>query len=392
MRKRDDLVRISRAALASIVLLAGGILAVPSIASPPAQDNDQRWLVKSGYGLMFHYECFRNYESTRYNAIVDSFNVRRWADSVESTGAGHVIFVIGQHWGKYCAPNSAYEKLLGVENGVWTSNRDLIMDIGKELKKRDIKLIIYMTARAPMRYYSVIKATGDTLPMINGKTAGPEVDTMSHPRKIKGFVRSEHQEPTPMFLKNWGDVCGEWSMRYKSLVAGWWFDGYKLAMKRSYEKLKREPHNIDTWIASVRSGNPAAELAFNAGAYPGAALCTDGKLCPHQTFTAGESHGFVRQGKKVQSTLNPKNYPAPKGVVWHILFPVSKGWGAGTEPKKEYTANYLIRGIDSINAQGGVVTLDTPCTADGTIPRAVLLRLQELGKVKEILKDGKKSY
>jgi hypothetical protein len=133
-------------------------------------------------------------------------------------------------------------------------------------------------------------------------------------------------------------------------------------------------------------------LAFNAGAYPGAALCTDGKLCPHQTFTAGESHGFIRQGKKVQTTLSPRNYPAPKKVVWHLLFPVSDGWGSGTEPKDEYTADYLIRGIDLINSQGGVVTLDTPCAADGTIPSAVLQRLQELGKVKAKLKDGKKSF
>jgi hypothetical protein len=376
-----------------MVCLIGSVLCAPSLAaSPPAQGDKDRWLSKSGFGLMFHYECFRDYDSARYNEIIDSFDVPQWADSVESTGAGHVIFVIGQHWGKYCAPNTAYEDLLGVKNGVWTSKRDLIMDIGLELKKRDIKLIVYMTARAPMRHYNVIKAMGDTLPKINGRIAGPNVDTMSHPRKVKGFVRSEHQEPTSKFLKNWGDVCGEWSMRYKDLVAGWWFDGYKLAMKRSYEKLKSEPHNIDTWIAAVRSGNPKAELAFNAGAYPGAALCTDGKLCPHQTFTAGEGHGFVHKGKKVQTLLSPQNYPAPQGVVWHLLFPVSDGWGSGTEPKDEYTADYLIRGIDLVNSQGGVVTLDTPCTADGTIPSAVLQRLRELGKVRAKLKDGKRSF
>ena len=360
--------------------------------SAVAQGDEKRWLQRSAYGLMFHYECFQDYGSARYNEIVDSFDVPRWADSVESTGAGHVIFVIGQHWGKYCAPNSVYERLLSVENGVWTSKRDLIMDIGRELKKRDIKLIIYMTARAPMRHYNVIKAMGDTLPTINGKIAGPGVDTMSHPRKVKGFVRSEHQEPTAQFLKNWGDVCGEWSLRYGELVADWWFDGYKLAMKRSYEKLKSEPYNIDTWIAAVRSGNVKTELAFNAGAYPGAALCTDGRLCPHQTFTAGEGHGFVYQGKKVRTTLNPKNYPAPDGVIWHLLFPVSNGWGAGTEPKEEYTADYLIRGIDMVNAQGGAVTLDTPCKSDGTIPSPVLRRLQELGKVQRKLRDGKPSF
>ena len=167
----------------------------------------KRWLTKTGYGIMFHYEAFKNHTPQSYNKAVDSFDVARFVDSVKSAGAGHVIFVVGQHWGKYCAPNSVYEKLLGVENGVWTSRRDLIMEIGKELAKSDVRLILYMTARAPMRHYEVIKSMGDTLPSINGKPVGPEVDPMSHPRKLKGFRRSENQAPNPTFLKNWGDVC-----------------------------------------------------------------------------------------------------------------------------------------------------------------------------------------
>jgi hypothetical protein len=359
-----------------------------------AQGPDDRWLRKSGYGLMFHYEAFKNHPSKQYNAVIDSFDVSKWADSIERAGAGHVIFVIGQHWGKYCAPNSVYEQLIGVENGVWTSKRDLIMEIGQALKARDIKLILYMTARAPMRHYSIIAAMGDTLPMINGKPAGPKVNTMSHPRTVPGFVRSEHQEPTPTFLKNWGDVCGEWSMRYGDLVGGWWFDGYKTAMKDAYPKLKAETYNIDTWVEAVRSGNPRAELAFNAGAYPGASLCTDGRLCPHQTFSAGEGHGFIQKGRKgaPDRILSPENFPAPEGVIWHFLFPLSDGWGAGTVPKEAYTAEYLINGIDRTNAQGGVVTLDIPCQGDGTIPPAILDRLGALAAVKDTLTDGKRSY
>ncbi|MFP6764651.1 MAG: hypothetical protein VB858_13575, partial [Planctomycetaceae bacterium] len=169
----------------------------------------ERWLQQSGYGLMFHYEAFQNHTPDSYNRAVDSFDVGRFVDDVQSTGCGHIIFVIGQHWGKYCAPNSAYEKLLGVKNGVWTSRRDLIMEIGQQLAERNIRLILYMTARAPMRHYRIIQAMGDTLPSINGRPAGPHVDPMSHPRKVKGFLRSENQAPNPVFLKNWGDVCGE---------------------------------------------------------------------------------------------------------------------------------------------------------------------------------------
>ena len=369
------------------ILLLLLVLLVPETSAA----EKERWLQKTGFGLMFHYEAFRNHTSKSYNKTVDSFDVPGFARAVAGTRCGHVIFVIGQHWGKYCAPNNAYEKLLGVKNGVWTSRRDLILEIGRELEKRGIRLIIYMTARAPMRHYEIIKAMGDTLPSINGKPTGPKVNPLSHPRKVKGFRRSENQAPNPVFLKNWGDVCGEWSRRYGKLVSGWWFDGYKMEMKEAYEGLKKEKHNIDTWVAAVRSGNSAAELAFNAGAHPILSLCTNGKLCPHQTYTSGENHEFHQKTKKGKGKLlTPKNFPAPEGVVWHLLLPISKGWGAGEESRFDLAT--LRDRVDHINAEGGAVTLDVPITGDGAIPSAVLRVLKNLGKDIDKLTDGARSF
>ncbi len=364
-------------------------LSLSKIIAQPQQHD--RWLQKTGYGLMFHYEAFKNHSTQSYNRAVDSFDVEKFASEVESTGAGHVIFVIGQHWGKYCAPNQAYEKLLGVTNGIWTSKRDLIMEIAQQLSKREIRLILYMTARAPMRHYKIIKAMRDTLPSINGKPTGPSVDPMSHPRKVKGFLRSENQAPNPHFLKNWADVCGEWSQRYGNLISGWWFDGYKTEMRDAYDALTKEKYNIDTWIAAVLSGNPEAELAFNAGAHPLISLCTGGKLCPHQTFTSGENHDFYQRTKKGKGkALTPKNFPAPAGVVWHLLLPLSKGWGSGEESRFETTT--LKEHIDVINAEGGTITLDVPLSSAGKIPVKALQTLQELGKDRQKLKDRIKSF
>ena len=377
---------MKRGSLITIFML---LLVLSALEAPAAEK--ERWLQKTGFGLMFHYEAFRNHTSASYNKTIDSFDVARFGDAVKSTRCGHVIFVIGQHWGKYCAPNSVYEKLLGVKSGVWTSKRDLILEIGRELQKRGIRLVIYMTARAPMRHYEIIKAMGDTLPSINGKPAGPKVNPMSHPRKVKGFRRSENQAPNPVFLKNWGEVCGEWSKRYGKLVSGWWFDGYKMEMKEAYEGLKKEKHNIDTWVAAVRSGNPSAELAFNAGAHPILSLCTNGKLCPHQTYTSGENHEFHQKTKKGKGKLlTPKNFPAPEGVVWHLLLPVSKGWGAGEESR--FNIATLRDRVDHINAEGGAVTFDVPITGDGVIPSAVLRVLNDLGKDIDKLTDGARSF
>ncbi|MCS5659895.1 MAG: hypothetical protein NZ842_05780, partial [Dehalococcoidia bacterium] len=66
--------------------------------------SKERWLQESGYGLMFHYEAFKSHTPESYNRAIDSFNVNHFVESVQSTKAGHIIFVIGQHWGKYCAP------------------------------------------------------------------------------------------------------------------------------------------------------------------------------------------------------------------------------------------------------------------------------------------------
>lgn len=372
------------------VRMARVVIVLIWIAAAPVSAQD-RWLPKSGYGLMFHYEAFRKHSAESYNKAIDSFDVKRFGRDVADTGAGHVIFVVGQHWGRYCAPNRAYERRLGVGPGTWTSNRDLIMEIGRELQARNIRLILYMTARAPMRHYHIIKAMGDTLPTINGKPAGPKVNPLSHPRKLKGFRRSENQPPNPVFLKTWGDVCGEWSRRYGRLVSGWWFDGYKLEMQQAYESLQKERYNIDTWVAAVRSGNPDAELAFNAGAHPILSLCTKGRLCPHQTFTAGENHDFYSKTKKGKGpALTPRNFPAPEGVVWHLLLPVSDGWAAGT--KSRFPIATLRKHIDIINAQSGVVTLDVPVAANGAIPSAVLALLKTLGRDGERLRDGVLSY
>ena len=340
---------------------------------------------------MFHYEAFTRHTSQSYNQAVDSFDVNGFGDAVASTNAGHVIFVVGQNWGFYCTPNRAYEKRLGVQPGVWTSRRDLVMEIGKELAKRDIRLILYMTARAPMRQYEIIRAMGDALPTLNGKPSGPKVDPMTNPKKLKGFVRSEHQAPTPEFLNTWGEVCGEWSVRYGSLVSGWWFDGYKSQMQDAYGPLQIEQYNIDTWIGAVRAGNPDAELAFNAGAHPILSLCTRGKLCPHQTFTSGENHGFYERTKKGKGrALTPKNFPAPDGVVWHLLLPLGQGWGSGTESK--FDAETLKNRIDIINAEGGTVTFDLPISAEGKIPGTILGTLIQVGAEGNKLKDGEYSF
>ena len=63
----------------------------------------QRWMEQSRFGLMFHYEAFVDHSPESYNQTVDSFDVQGFTHAVASTQADYIIFVIGQHWGKYRA-------------------------------------------------------------------------------------------------------------------------------------------------------------------------------------------------------------------------------------------------------------------------------------------------
>ena len=151
---------------------------------------------------------------------------------------------------------------------------------------------------------------------------------MSHPRKVKGFYAARIS-PQPAIPQKLGGCLRRMVETLGKLVSGWWFDGYKTEMRDSYEDLKKEKYNIDTWIKPY-AGNPMPSLPSMP--VPTPLTLYGGKLCPHQTFTSGENHSFYQRPKKIRPSLDPKNFP-PHGVVWHLLLPVSNGWGSGNTPK-----------------------------------------------------------
>ena len=88
--------------------------------------------------------------------------------------------------------------------------------------------------------------------------------------------------------------------------------------------------------------------------------------------------------------LTPKNFPAPEGVIWHLLLPLSKGWGSGE--KSRFAIKTLKEHINIINAEGGTVTLDVPVSSAGRMPMKVLKTLRELGKDRKKRKDRIRSF
>ena len=76
----------------------------------------KRWLQHAGFGLMFHYEVFKNHSTASFNRAIDSFNVVRFADAVESTRAAYVISPSASTGGSFVPP-------MQLMSGCWVSNR-----------------------------------------------------------------------------------------------------------------------------------------------------------------------------------------------------------------------------------------------------------------------------
>ena len=75
--------------------------------------------------------------------------------------------------------------------------------------------------------------------------------------------------------------------------------------------------------------------------------------------------------------------------MWHLLLPVSDGWGSGTTSR--FSIGELTERVDVINAEGGAVTFDVPIAADGAVPNKILRTLRKLGDNIESLRDGVRS-
>ncbi len=304
----------------SLVMFLGAAAHVcASSGSARNAGSGKAWFRDAGYGVFVHYLG----GGPGWNDRVNSFDVERFADQIAQTGAAYLVFTLGQNSGYYCSPNATYEKYAGYDVGRRCSARDLPMEIADALRTRGIGLMLYLPSRSPQQDAKAMAGLNDV-----------------HERK-----------PAPQeFTRKWSDVIREWSLRYGTKVSGWWFDGsYN---RTGWDDLSK-PCNWNTWAAAARAGNPDSLLAFNPGASIAHAF---NKLTDQQDYTAGEQNEFG---------ATPESNPAQGGLQWHLLSYLGSRWDRADGPRKsdEWMTDYLRK----VNEQGGVVTLDVHCSADGAL-------------------------
>ena len=152
--------------------------------------SSAKWLGDAQYGLMFQWGQWgypEHGEAKPWPKMIDDFDVEKFADMVQSTGAGYVIW--STVWRSYYfpAPIQSIEQIMPGH----TSKRDLIGDLADALHRRGIKLVLYYNGSA----------------LTNFRGADPnEVGTDAQ------------------FRKNWIAIVTEVGERYGNRVAGWFID------------------------------------------------------------------------------------------------------------------------------------------------------------------------
>lgn len=269
-----------------------------------------------------------------WNKLIDKFDAEGMAKRLESVGAGHYQISIGQNSGYYLSPNPVYDKITGIRPSK-CSNRDLVADFSEPLRKRDIKLMVYLPSGAPGQDKAAVAALA--------WTNGPY--------------------PNKDFQIKWEQVITEWSRRWGEKVAGWWFDGcyFPNSMYRS-----ANPPNFASFAAAARAGNPNSVVAFNPGV-----IYRMISITPSEDYTAGEidKPDLVTVRRAANGRID--------GTQIHMLSFLGDRWGSGAP---RFTTGQVIDYTGKIKDVGGSITWDVPVQLNGEIEQPFLDQLAALGK------------
>jgi alpha-L-fucosidase len=292
------------------------------------------WLKKARWGVMTHYlpdwiEPQRKWTSEDWNKLVDGFDAEGLAKQLEAVGAGYYLISIGQNSGFYLAPNATYDRLVDFRPSK-CSRRDLVADLYAALRKRGIKLMVYLPSGAPNKDQAAVKA----LEWKNGPY------------------------PNREFLAKWEQVVRDWSLRWGDKVSGWWFDGcyWPNTMYRS-----PEAPNFQSLAAAARAGNRSSIVAFN----PGVVYRTL-SVSPHEDFIAGEIDHPDRLSIRRVFDGNVD------GSQLHMLSYLGQTWGKGAP---RFASEQVVKWTRDVIGQGGAVTWDAPVQTNGLISQPYIEQL-----------------
>lgn len=340
---RRSLVLGSASAIAASALSLDSMAAAAASSQLTSGSSRAAWMQDARYcwGVMTHYLAdwqARDHKLEMsvdlWNKLIDGFDVEGMAGRLASVGAGHYQISIGQNSGYYLSPNAAYDRITGIQPSR-CSRRDLVAEFYEPLRRRDIKLMVYLPSGAPAE----------------DKAATAALEWSNGPHPNKGFQ------------VKWQQIIEEWSRRWGNKVSGWWFDGcyFPNSMYRS-----AVPPDFSSFAAAARAGNPESCVAFNPGV-----IYRMLSVSPDEDFTAGEID------KPELASVHRSENGQIDGTQIHMLSFLGEKWGSGAP---RFTAEQVIAFTKKIRDNGGSVTWDVPVELDGAIAQPFLDQLGALSK------------
>jgi hypothetical protein len=299
------------------------------------------WFRDAGFGIMVHYlssNITPDGGSKEWNEAVESFDAERFAYQASEAGAGFVMFTLGQNSGYYCSPNATFDSIVGVKPGELCSNRDLPMDLIRELKKYNIPLILYLPSNPP----------------ISNRLVSEKFRYSFN----KDSATSQYNQP---ILE---EMIREWSLRYGDGVKGWWFDGlYSWNAIRSTRMDMSLKHNISTHTLAAKAGNKESLITYNYGF---------GKIqvnTPYCDYSSGE-----------KQTIDeiPSSRWVEDGVQWFLFTYLGEKWGGKGQ---QFKTVELVEKARLIVENEGVLCLEVVTDAKGDILPHHLEQIREIGKI-----------
>lgn len=265
----------------------------------PATD----WFRDARYGVFMHLLP----GDTRQLAQLADFDADHLARQLEQAGAGYLMLTLGQNSGYFIAPNATYNRITGYAAGERCATRDLPAELARALSRRGIRLMLYLPCQAPNR----------------------------DPRAQKAFGLVEGPADQPLDIpaaQRWAGVIQDWSDRYGTNVAGWWFDG-------GYRHIHFNEAIATIYAAAARHGNPQSIVTFN----PGVSLVRHTQA---EDYTAGELNEPFKESPTSRWV---------DGSQWQALTFLGSNWGARDT---RFPATAWAEWVKQATAREGVVTLD----------------------------------
>ncbi|MFZ2657545.1 MAG: alpha-L-fucosidase [Victivallales bacterium] len=318
------------------------------------------WMRDARWGVMTHYlpdlpSAVEPAAMTvsKWNRLVDKFDVPDFVGTVAGTGAGYLIFTIGQSSGYFCSPNKTYEQLTCIKPSR-LSKRDLVGEIAAAIQKKGLRFIAYLPSHAPSNHREAVEALRCT----------PEWDASCWGLKPGRYYRQHPvDERLTEFQRNWEAIIREWSIRWGRTVSGWWIDGCYHA-----DKMYRhaDAPNFRSFAEAMKAGNPDSIVAFNPGVLVPVISHTE-----YDDYTAGEANVMV----------TPNRYHTfdrfVKGAQFQVLTYLGDYWCYGNP---RYSDELIASYTKYINSFGGAVTWDVPINHAGKIPDAYIKQLSAIGR------------